>query len=111
MVHHDRVRRFNQEEPVEVPRWVHDAIAAFQRRATTSTQTIPNHPGVEATTPTQAVFTTCVRCEQRRCDDYGLIRVFDEDGCCHLCKGTVQGASLCHGGVYDDVTDHDLYHC
>ena len=39
MVHHDRVRRFVQEEPVGTPRWVRDAIAAFNRRKHTSTQT------------------------------------------------------------------------
>ena len=111
MVHHDRVRRFNQEEPVGVPRWVQDAIAAFQRRATMSTQTSTDVREVEATTSVQTVFTSCVRCKQHRCDDFGLIRVFDDGGCCHLCKGAVTGASLRHEGVYDDVTDHDLYHC
>ena len=111
MVHHDRVRRFNQEEPVEVPRWVHKALAAFQRQATTSTQTMTDDHEVEATTSTQAVHTTCVRCKQHRCDEFGLIRVSDGERCCHLCKESVQGASSRQGGVYDDVTDHDLYHC
>ena len=39
MVRHDRVRRFVQEEPVETPRWVRDAIRAFNRRKHTSTKT------------------------------------------------------------------------
>ena len=90
---------------------MHDAIVAFQRRSTTSTQTVTDDHEGEATTSTQAVFTSCVRCDQHRYDEFGLIRVFDEEGCCHLCKETEHVASSRHGGVYDDVTDHDLYHC
>ena len=111
MVHHDRVRRFEQEGPLDTPRWVHDAIAAFQRRAAAATQTgnqdgleTPNS-GCDAPAPIQ-----CVSCNQPRIDNYGLIRVFNRQRRCHLCYGVSQPTSS-SDSVVDDVSDHDLYHC
>ena len=111
MVHHDRVRRFEQEGPLDTPRWVHDAIAAFQRRAAAATQT-GNQDGLE--TPNSGcdapVAVQCVSCNQPRIDNYGLIRVFNRQRRCHLCCNVSQ-STMSSDSVVDDVSDHDLYHC
>ena len=111
MVHHDRVRRFEQEGPLDTPRWVHDAIAAFQRRAAAATQT-GNQDGLE--TPNSGcdapAAIQCVSCNQPRIDNYGLIRVFNRQRRCHLCCD-VSRSNMSSDSVVDDVSDHDLYHC
>ena len=111
MVHHDRVRRFEQEGPLNTPRWVHDAITAFQRRAAAATQT-ENQVGAEDSKDVNDVATAvqCVGSSQPRIDVYGLIRVFNKQRRCHLCCELSQTNSNVNNAV-DDVGDHDLYHC
>ena len=110
MVHHDRVRRFIQEEPNDTPPWVRDAIAAFERRMSKATQT-DEAIAREVISPTEtATVMTCVCCEQSRLDKYGLIRVFNHQRECHLCYDFITRFTPTDMNVVDDVTDHDLLH-
>ena len=111
MVHHDRVRRFVQEEPVETPRWVRDAIAAFNRRKHTSTQTEEVIERELEHTLQPAAHVTCVCCEQSRVDKHGIFRIFDYERRCHLCHDSLSEFVPSDINAMDDVTDHDLYHC
>ena len=111
MVHHDRVRRFVQETPEEVPRWVHDAIASFARRAAAVDQVHDGRQAADVRDQVSTAAVSCVWCKQPRIDIHGLIRILDHDKRCHLChvQSTVYGTRS--GDGVDDVTDHDLRHC
>ena len=111
MVHHDRVRRFIQEEPKETPRWVHDAIVAFNRRAAATTQTEEDIALSVNDVATPSTSVSCVCCKQGRVDKFSIVRTFDYERRCHLCHDSLAEFVPLDMDAMDDVTDHDLYHC
>ena len=111
MVHHDRVRRFVQEEPVVTPRWVMDAIAAFSRRSARGTQTEEEIRQELHTTEPMDATVHCTYCKHPRIDRHGIFRVFDFEHRCHLCHDSTSASMVPSKCSVDDVTDHDLYHC
>ena len=112
MVHHDRVRRFEQEAPFETPRWVTDAIASFSRRANSATQTEREREVTENTSAKSnrvASPKRCVFCKHTRHDKFGLVRTFDKNSRCHLCYN-ITTVSSANADVMNDAFDCDLFH-
>ena len=85
MVHHDRLRRFEQDVTQPVPLWVREAIASFERRKTTAVQTdVADVDGTEVEWPPP--LATCTVCKQIGQDEYGLHRTLSQLNVCQLCK-------------------------
>ena len=85
MVHHDRLRRFEQDGTQPVPRWVSEAIASFERRKTVAVQTADDDvDGIDATRPTP--HATCQTCKRVGQDEHGLHRTLSALLVCQLCK-------------------------
>ena len=84
MVHHDRLRRFQEKEAANTPAWVWEAIAAFERHRTVSSQTDDDH-GEDSTSNRGVRATRCTTCNESQIDAHGLYRVFNNEHTCHLC--------------------------
>ena len=85
MVHHDRLRRFEQQGIVNVPQWVHDAIASFEKRKTVGVQTQPQDADIDAR-GRRRPSSVCVICKKNKQDEHGLNRTINSHGECQLCK-------------------------
>ena len=85
MVHHDRLRRFEQDGEPNVPQWVHDAIASFERRRSTGAQTGEAESGdVNISEPIGP--STCVSCNKNNQDEFGIFRSVNSTKLCQLCR-------------------------
>ena len=85
MVHHDRLRRFEQQGVVNVPQLVHDAIASFKKRKTIGVQTQPEDVDTDAGEQRQPTA-VCATCKKNKQDEHGIYRTINSHGECQLCK-------------------------
>ena len=89
VVHHDKLRRFHEEEAHPTPHWVELSIELFNRRA--AARATRNVNGGDATTDGGAQAHTCEVCREPQIDRHGVFRTFNDAGKCHLCATTDEG--------------------
>lgn len=85
MVHHDRLRRFEQEGEPNVPQWKYEAIESFESRRTVGAQTGDDESmDVDVSVPLQSL--TCRRCNKNNQDEFGIICSVNPSQLCQLCR-------------------------
>ena len=110
IVHHDRLRKYIEADPVANPRWVEDTISTFAKRtfssqaqqvddgdldetsgsdSSTSASSDADSDEEEDVTGVKALNArTCSICQEPRFDQQGIFRAIDNSGKCHLCRSS-----------------------